>query len=1130
MKSNTSRLGANMITSEIPTHEKKHFCDVIRKFKKTFVPPNRAVVSASCLPSGFYPISDINEDDKTSIVKIFDYHYNIPYTTDNGSSRILDWQRLIERRKGRYHKMSIEDAADIMDDTNLEAQRILSQQLQIPKLEKKDIAKMKDYYCTNTFGWRKKFPFKTKGKKQIPTITGIELPENSDPIFVLGLSPNLNEYEFHDTHMACPFSRQFNVSPIVSWNVMMNMASVVCAMYNSNIAFPIQFILPKQLENLNIDEQIERNEKNYKGFVVLNFNSEDFYAKTNTYQNFRFPRDETLQDSAIVLSVYENNFGNPDEVYSGWTKFSLIHPNGMIVDWGDFSPRKRITYYEIRQVMAHVTSPGSEFFAYEFDGATDTGHRHIFIGKKPDKEIDTLKRVCFDWGNNGTIEINPVGTTLTCKVFDMPKMDVNKLLSWYVDKTDFPQQGGVINPNTIYDDDTVDIVSSFVAKFGEDAVMKVLEIPIDLHASTDIIMKRKGVQNTHILNRSIYRQGKHAGDYISWFKKFANFFDSDTTRLGITSGLNVTCVSFSVAISAACLRKGAKVTHFLPDTMNVSHIVKLKELAKYFELIPLGPFMSGLSVLKPDKTCDVMMIDYLAAWYAPSAALQLINALRIAKLKLRKHGRLWANIYIPNPDSLNNTIYVHAIHILMKHFSTTEVVRYYLGVPGISIVFTDFDDSLPSDDMDIMYEFLCTGNGEVPKLKTSVVDTKKFLKEILTTRKKRVISSLESLNENISINNIQKGGDIERTPPIMYRGLNLVKSFQDFDSANLAQDYIENARDFEPRCHYGQLKLFVSELDFLLSKLKNPNEKAIIVYAGAAPGHHTHILVNMFPNTIWHLYDKRPFHSSLSNLPRVQLFKQYFDEATIVKYNNTSDKLIFISDFRSDDIILDMTNQARWCILLQPFAASLKMRLPYPTETFKTPTPATYGIKFSKKIKKGDFLYLKGVIKNQAFAPMNSTETRLFVTSPFELVAYDIREYESRCYYHNINVRRMIQPELTIPIDYMVLGLDRGWESIYLFGTVLKYTNSPSKAASIIQDVLLTLSPINELTTCTSTTYKKYIAEKYPGHAQNTTLKLWLKITKAREEDMIQIQKRRIHIFKQKGNHTDMITSSKFKF
>lgn len=54
--------------------------------------------------------------------------------------------------------------------------------------------------------------------------------------------------------------------------------------------------------------------------------------------------------------------------------------------------------------------------------------------------------------------------------------------------------------------------------------------------------------------------------------------------------------------------------------------------------------------------------------------------------------------------------------------------------------------------------------------------------------------------------------------------------------------------DFRHLIHIGQLKLFLSEVEFLTERLKSHKDKVVMVYAGSSPCHHASYLSKMFPN------------------------------------------------------------------------------------------------------------------------------------------------------------------------------------------------------------------------------------------------------------------------------------------
>lgn len=74
---------------------------------------------------------------------------------------------------------------------------------------------------------------------------------------------------------------------------------------------------------------------------------------------------------------------------------------------------------------------------------------------------------------------------------------------------------------------------------------------------------------------------------------------------------------------------------------------------------------------------------------------------------------------------------------------------------------------------------------------------------------------------------------------------------------------LRNDFDFD-RCHWGQLKLFYTELEFLtLVNQQMPLNQCVLVYVGAAPGHHTVFLRKLFPELEMILYDPKPFVKEL---------------------------------------------------------------------------------------------------------------------------------------------------------------------------------------------------------------------------------------------------------------------------
>ncbi len=78
----------------------------------------------------------------------------------------------------------------------------------------------------------------------------------------------------------------------------------------------------------------------------------------------------------------------------------------------------------------------------------------------------------------------------------------------------------------------------------------------------------------------------------------------------------------------------------------------------------------------------------------------------------------------------------------------------------------------------------------------------------------------------------------------------------------LSLPYRENDGSFISGVHCGQLKLLLSEIEYLTriaKQLKYNDKQVVVVYAGAGPGHHINMLAEMFPDFKFLLVDPTPF-------------------------------------------------------------------------------------------------------------------------------------------------------------------------------------------------------------------------------------------------------------------------------
>lgn len=221
-------------------------------------------------------------------------------------------------------------------------------------------------------------------------------------------------------------------------------------------------------------------------------------------------------------------------------------------------------------------------------------------------------------------------------------------------------------------------------------------------------------------------------------------------------------------------------------------------------------------------------------------------------------------------------------------------------------------------------------------------------------------------------------------------------------------DYYRRKDEVKTSVHWGQRKLFISEILFLTffhdpNKVPNP----IILYVGAAPGTHIKYLSELFPECIFHLYDPAKFDSHLHNLNNVYIHQQFFTDEDAKTWANRND-VYFISDIRTANpetmgeqeveqhINEDMDSQKRWYEIMRPVHAFLKFRLPWPD-------------RWAAPLRE----YLYGYLFVQPWAPQTSTEGRLYPIKDNQgnpiLFKWGNKDYESAMFYHNTVVRETVK-------------------------------------------------------------------------------------------------------------------------
>ncbi|VVU95493.1 Poly A polymerase regulatory subunit [seawater metagenome] len=248
--------------------------------------------------------------------------------------------------------------------------------------------------------------------------------------------------------------------------------------------------------------------------------------------------------------------------------------------------------------------------------------------------------------------------------------------------------------------------------------------------------------------------------------------------------------------------------------------------------------------------------------------------------------------------------------------------------------------------------------------------------------------------------------------------------------------------------HWGQLKLFLSTLQFLLYFAPR-SEKVHVIYPGSASGYNIEILTKMFPQCYWYLIDPNPFYEKLKSNPKiVEIKNEYFTDELAEYYKNLlKDKyVLFISDIRTEpteeEIFKNNNWQKKWVQIINPEYSQLKFRIPRIGE---------------------NYVYLEGNIYLQMYPPLASTETRLVVKKNAKEIKYNLESYENKLYYHNRVLRACVYPN-----NIKIKGLDNCYDCSAFVGLITKYKYKyrkieKRKIKKIIKHIIYNLFSINKL-------------------------------------------------------------------
>ncbi len=653
-----------------------------------------------------------------------------------------------------------------------------------------------------------------------------------------------------------------------------------------------------------------------------------------------------------------------------------------------------------------------------------------------------------------------------------------------------------------------------------------INIPINLKNNKNSLWLEPVIYS----NNKLYNNSELINTNTILLSPFSRLLLSSLSYVQINNILIITSnINFIDAIYA--IYTNINVTVIIYNIKTIGDFLEFKKKYKNINIYYIGTYINYdiiLNILNKNEIYDTIIIDGSINNYDNHQLKTVIISTLLCNEYLDKDGCLILFCNLPN----ENNFYTYSMHLLYNLFiyhTLNEFKAFFLPNHSNLYVFSNKNKYITNEEKNILLNFL--NNNIIINIDKNYEYNKYFLKNIYLRWKEfnfdanEVILNFKKYNsKRLSYHN----------QVISTRNSNKLIP-ETINDLTFNTKYIHDGRDFQSRCHWGQKKLLLSEIQFLTKVCKKLNIKSLnnyaVVYVGSADGRHLPILYDMFPDLLWLLYDPGKFSNESrmhKDKNKVKIFNQFFTDDTIehVKKNAENRKILFISDIRlspsEESVMKDMISQAKWGTDLEADFMLLKYKPPYDTEntdTYKTNNIDDLQIN-KKYISNPDlqtnknekyFLYLKGDIYIQLYAHIHSVELRLMVekiNGKYELDKVKYSDIEQKMFYFNIFTRVNWHNDKIYDFLNYIPGYDSSIECVmeyFIIKNYYEYIHNITDNNIIIQkifDMALIFEKLSHNTfyNCNYNTmirtFNKFNKEENKDNDKLERIKLWKDISK----------------------------------
>jgi hypothetical protein len=301
----------------------------------------------------FVPYDETNKSDNEQIQKLID----TTYFTDELDIKNLKWTTLNQLKRFRYRGYSDDISKEIIDSYARKASELLgdennykSDNDDITESRKEALQLQSVRECNDIHKHHNKSENNTGSYEKILLEEVIDV--NEKQLLLSSVVTGL-KYENNPTIYRDPFTLVNEKLGILSWNMIINKATINCIMKNHDVLFPMRIILDMNPETLFYDNIFKSKKySNYMGFFLVRFeNDEDDDTKESR------PHDSDEQYYIFFIFKNENKFFKlPLFTYT------LTNFRNNIVNWGTVTEKKTVLFYEILQLICMYLNGNVHFY------------------------------------------------------------------------------------------------------------------------------------------------------------------------------------------------------------------------------------------------------------------------------------------------------------------------------------------------------------------------------------------------------------------------------------------------------------------------------------------------------------------------------------------------------------------------------------------------------------------------------------------------------------------------------------------------------------------------------------------------------------------------------------------------